>query len=256
MNRDSHFRGPDDHPATKAQISQVTIINGSLSNKMVSGYSNEKYPSAYNFTGYIQNNSAATVSFIRMKIRIFDCQEAERPSHTASSIAYQPGIYDPSPPPSCNSIGEEEEDDFPRAEPGQSVGFANFYFPNRPNGALQWNYKITAMDTQRFVASVPTPPDPEDVYYREQPWPGASRDYVFPNGSIITTPAGYALINNDDGTPAQFNKDGFPFTNQSRFVVSVKEHIGPKVTSSGDCVAWSGVCGIVKPVAKGELNGR
>jgi curved DNA-binding protein CbpA len=256
MNWDTHFRGSDDRSATNAQISQVKIINGSLSDTTVSGNSNEKYPSAYNFTGYIQNDSTATVSFIRMKIRIFDCPETGSPSsHTSYGINYKSGIYDPSPPASCNTIGEEEEDDFPGAEPGQSVGFANFYFPNHPKGSLRWNYEIAAMDTRKVTASAPTPPNAEDVYYREQPWPGTSRDYIFPDGSIITTPAGYALINNDDGTPAQFNKDGFLYTNQSRVVVSVKEHVGAKVTSTGECVAWSGVCGIVKPIAKGEPKG-
>lgn len=256
MNWDTHFRGSDDHSATNAQMSQVKIIDGSLSDTTVSGNSNEKYPSAYNFTGYIQNNSTATVSFIRMKIRIFDCPETGSPSsHTSYGINYQSGIYDPSPPASCNSIGEEEEDDFPGAEPRQSVGFANFYFPNHPKGSLRWNYEIAGMDTREVTASAPTPPNAEDVFYREQPWPGTSRDYIFPDGSIITTPAGYALINNDDGTPAQFNKDGFLYTNQSRVIVSVREHVGAKVTSTGECVAWSGVCGIVKPIAKGEPKG-
>jgi hypothetical protein len=257
MNRDTHFRGQNDHSATNAQISQVKIINGSLSDTTVSGNSNEKYSSAYNFNGYIQNNSTVTVSFIRMKIRIFDCPETGSPSsHTSYGITYQSGIYDPSPPFSCSSIGEEEDDDRPGAEPGQSLGFANFYFPNHPKGALRWNYEITAMDTREAVASVPTPPNTDDTYYREQPWPGASRDYFFPDGSVITTPAGYGLINDDDGTPAQFSKDGFLYANQSKFVVSVKEHVGAVVTSTGECVAWSGVCGIVKPIAKGEQKGK
>lgn len=256
MNRDTHFRGQNDHSATNAQISQVKIINGSLSDTSAIANSG-KYRSAYLFTGYIQNNSTVTVSFIRMKIRIFDCPETGSPSsHTLYGITFQSGIYDPSPPSSCNSIGEEEEEDFPGAEPGQSSGFANFRFPNHPKGGLRWNYEITAMDTQEAATSVPTPPKTEDVYYRVQKWPGASRDYVFPDGSIITTPAGYGLINDDDGTPAQFNKDGFLYTSQSKFVVSVKEHVGAEVTSTGECVAWSGVCGIVKPISKGEPKGK
>jgi len=152
MNRDTHFRGPNDQSASNAQISQVKIINGRLSDTTVSGNSNEKYPSAYNFSGYIQNNSSAIISFIRIKIRIFDCLDT-RSSVSPTSDAIE-SVFDPSPPSNCKSIGEEEEDDFPHAGPGQTVGFANFYFPNHPQGGLRWNYEITKMDT-RSIVSVP-----------------------------------------------------------------------------------------------------
>ncbi|MBN9614301.1 MAG: DnaJ domain-containing protein [Acidobacteriales bacterium] len=158
MNRDTHFRGPDDRSATTAQMSHVKIINGSLSDTTVSGNSNEKYPSAFNFSGDVQNNSTAEVSFIRIKIRIFDCPSAEMPSsHTSYGITYHSGTFDPSPPSDCKSIGEEEEDDFLDAEPGQTSGFANFYFPNHPQGGLRWNYDITKMDTRNAAVSVSAP---------------------------------------------------------------------------------------------------
>lgn len=238
LSKDTHFRGPDDHPATSAQISQVKIFDGSLSpmpEPVTGGPENNKLSTGYEFDGHIQNNLTVEISFIRMKITIFDCPEVPVSD-----------TYDPSPPSDCKSIGDDEEDDFPHAEPGESVGFSNFHFSQRPLSSLRWNYEITEMDTEK--ASSPGPaPNTEDVYYREQPWPGASKDYVFPDGSIITTPAGYALINDDDGTPAQFNKDGFIYVSQSKFVVTVKNHVGKEVTSTGACVAWSGNCGIVQP---------
>lgn len=156
-------------PTTSSQISKVKIINGSLSDTTVSGHSNERYPVAYNFTGYIQNNSTASISFIRMKIRIFDCPGMKSASSSVSyGITYQAGVFDPSPPSNCKGIGEEEEDDFPNAEPGQTLGFANFYFPNHPQGGLRWNYEITKMDTQAAAASVPVQPA-LDVRKSEQP---------------------------------------------------------------------------------------
>ena len=178
MNRDTHFRGPDDHLATTAQMSQVKIINGSLSDTTVSGHSNERYPSAYNFAGDIQNNSTARVSFIRFKIRIFDCPVTEEPSsHISYGITYRSGIFDPSPPAACKNIGEEEEDDFLDGGPGQTSGFANFYFPNRPQGGLRWNYEITKMDTRNAAASV-SDPGTLDVHDREQPQPRSEAQQV------------------------------------------------------------------------------
>ena len=259
MNRDTHFRGQNDHSATNAQISQVKIIDGSLSDTTVSGNSNERYSSAYNFSGHIQNNSSMTVSFIRMKIHIFDCQDMGAPGKVIEwdnqgNPLRQTGMYDPAPPPSCKKIGEEEEDDFPGARPGQSIGFANFYFPIHPKGGLRWNYEITKMDTQHPDASAPNPPKAEDVYYGVQSWPGPSRDYVFPDGKIITTPPGYGLVNNDDGTPRQFGKEGFKYSDQAKIVVLVKEHVGAKVFTVIECGTWpngtkTGVCGLVKPIA-------
>jgi hypothetical protein len=132
-------------------------------------FPNEKYPSAYHFTGYIQNNSTAMVSFMRMKIRIFDCPETGRPSsYTSYGIRYWSGIFDPSPPASCKKIGEEEEDNFPHAEPGQTPGFGNFYFSNHPKDGLRWNYEITKMETQGVAVSVPLQ-STADMGFREQP---------------------------------------------------------------------------------------
>lgn len=258
-NQDTHYRGQNDHSATNAQISQVKIIDGSLSDTTVSGNSNERYGSAYNFSGHIQNNSSMTVSFIRMKIHIFDCQDMGAPGKVIEwdnqgNPLRRTGMYDPAPPPSCKKIGEEEEDDFPGARPGQSIGFANFYFPIHPKGGLRWNYEITKMDTQHPDASAPNPPKAEDVYYGVQSWPGPSRDYVFPDGKIITTPPGYGLVNNDDGTPRQFGKEGFEYSDQAKIVVLVKEHVGAKVFTAIECGTWpngtkTGVCGLVKPIA-------
>lgn len=238
QHRDTHFRGSDAHAATSAEISQVKVVNGSLSptpEPVTGGPENNNLSAGYEFDGHIQNNLTVEISFIRMKITIFDCPGA--PLSTT---------YDPSPPSDCKNIGEDEEDDRPHAAPGESVGFSNFHFSQRPLSSLRWNYEITEMDTESASSAGPLP-SPKDVYYREQPWPGASRDYVFPDGSIITTPAGYALINNDDGTPAQFGKEGFIYVRQSKFVVTVKNHVGKEVTSTGACVSWSGVCGIVQP---------
>ncbi|QMV19546.1 DnaJ domain-containing protein [Granulicella sp. 5B5] len=178
MNRDTHFRGPDDHSASTAQMSQVKIINGNLSDTTVSGHSNEKYPSAYNFTGTIQNNSTAIVSFIRMKIRIFNCPATDKPSsHTLYGITYQSGTFDPSPPSSCKNIGEEEEDNFLDAEPGQTSGFGNFYFPNHPQGGLRWNYEITKMDTRNAAASV-SDSSTSDVHGREHSPPHSGAQQI------------------------------------------------------------------------------
>jgi hypothetical protein len=127
--------------ANAVSSGNVIITGGALANTTVSGYSNERVPAGYEFSGYIKNVSTAPLHnvTVKIRIRIYDCPDGV-PVAVYSTLDSNAGNY-------CTKIGDETEDDrlWDLAE-GDSAGFANFYFAQHPMENFRWNYEIESIE--------------------------------------------------------------------------------------------------------------
>jgi hypothetical protein len=132
---------PDTHFVTGPHASAETIsgirITGSLPDVFVLDGSNESAGDKYRFDGYIHNDSNATISFLRLRIRIFNCSEAEGDDSTPLTQEEQAH---------CTKIGEDVREVYYELGPGKTARFGNFYFPYRPPH-YRWDYEILKIET-------------------------------------------------------------------------------------------------------------
>jgi curved DNA-binding protein CbpA len=131
----------DTHFVTGPHASAETIsgirITGSLPAVVVLDGSNESAGDKYRFDGYIHNDSNATISFLRLRIRIFNCPDAEGDDSTPLTQEEQSH---------CTKMGEDVREVYYELGPGKTARFGNFYFPYRPPH-YRWDYEILNIET-------------------------------------------------------------------------------------------------------------